>query len=197
MKTKIFIALLILIIISMGFILRIKLDPFDKELFSLIKERYYKKFYSFCNFSDFYKSLKEKGILIKKLSFYPWTFCLSWEQEYTLIYLKNEKEEIFVNQKGEIMQNYKPNKYTVKIKNASNKSLKEIIKLVNSLLKNINVKEIILNSRYFEIKTSSGFILMNYDNIEENLKIFRYILEFTSDRDYFIDMRFKIPIIKG
>ncbi|MCX7846077.1 MAG: cell division protein FtsQ [Dictyoglomaceae bacterium] len=197
MKTKVIMTLLFLTIISMGFILRIKIEPFDKELFSLIKEKYYKKYYIFCNFLNFNKDLKKKGILIKKMGFYPWTLYFSWEQEYTLIYLRNGNKEVFVNQKGEIMPNYKPNNKTIKVNNFSEKSVEEIIKLANSLLKNIDLKEIILNQRYFEIKTLFGSVLITYENIEEKLKNLKYILEFTFGKKYFIDMRFKIPVIKG
>ncbi|MEN2984014.1 MAG: hypothetical protein ABDH25_03200 [Dictyoglomaceae bacterium] len=193
---RIFIILLILFVISMGFILRIKVDPFDEKLFSLLKEKYYKKFYIFCNFRSLREDLEKDKILIRKLSFSPWTLYLSWEQEHTLIYIKTEKEEKFINQKGELMSDYKPVENTIRVNNVARKSLKEIVKLIDSLSKVIDIKEIILKSKYFEVKTSSGSMLMGYENIEEKFKTLKYIL-LVLDKKYFIDMRFKIPAIKG
>ncbi len=195
---KKFFFLSLLIIVSMGFILRIKIEPFNKDLFLLLKENFYRKFYLFCNFLKLYKDLRERNILIRRISFYPWTLYFSWEEEYTLIKIQNGNNNIFVNQKGEIMSIYRPKNNTVKVNNSVKKTLKEIINLVHSLLKeNIDVREIILNSRFFEIKTSSGSILMSYDNIEEKIRIFKHILSILSDKNYFIDMRFKVPAIKG
>lgn len=194
---KIFFISLFIIIVSMGFILRIEVEPFNKDLFLLLKENFYGKFYIFCNFSKLCKDLRERSILIRKISFYPWTLYFSWEEEYTLIKIQNGNKNIFVNQKGEIMLNYKPKNNTFKVNNSVKKPLKEIISLVDPLLKkNIDIREIILNLRFFEIKTSSGAILMSYDNIEEKMRIFKHILSIISDKNYFIDMRFKVPTIK-
>ncbi|MCS7201920.1 MAG: hypothetical protein NZ841_04005 [Dictyoglomus sp.] len=193
---RIFIILLLLFVISMGFIFRIKVDPFDEKLFSLLKEKYYKKFYILCNFRSLREDLEKDKILIRKLSFSPWTLYLSWEREHTLIYIKTEKEEKFINQKGELMSDYKPVKNTIRVNNVARKSLKEIVKLIDSLSKAIDIKEIILKSKYFEVKTSSGSMLMGYENIEEKFKTLKYIL-LVLDKKYFIDLRFKIPVIKG
>ncbi len=196
MKRFFFLSLFI-IIVSMGFILRIEVEPFNKDLFLLLKENFYRKFYIFCSFSKLYKDLRERSILIRKISFYPWTLYFSWEEEYTLIKIQNGNKNIFVNQKGEVMLNYRPKNNTVKVNNSVKKPLREVINLVDTLLKkDIDIREIILNLRFFEIKTSSSSILMSYDNIEEKMRIFKHISSIISDKNYFIDMRFKVPTIK-
>ncbi|MGB9857688.1 MAG: hypothetical protein ACPLKX_06065 [Dictyoglomaceae bacterium] len=197
MKFKIFLALLFIVIISMGFILRIKVEPYKEDIFSFLKSSFYKKYYFLCNFSEFYKNMSDKKIIIKKISFYPWTLYVLWEEEYTWLYIKHgDKEELF-NQQGKKINYYKFTTNTIKVNNISKISTEKVVLLVQNLSKNLNIKEIALYPKYFQVKTSEGVILMDYDNYNESLKIFRYLVKLISNKNYSLDLRFKVPSIRG
>jgi len=192
---KILLIFIILIFLSMGFIINLKIYPYREDIYSFAKNYFYKKFFPIWNIRRFSDSLLEKNIIIKKIDFYPWTVRVIWEESYTWIVVKNKDKENWINQNG-IRMNYFKEYNTIKVDNNGNFKEEEIINIVKSLSKNLEIKDLVLNTNYFMIKNKRGTIIMNYDDYKEKLKYINIIDQFLDEDNYLIDMRFKIPCLR-
>lgn len=196
MRRKLIFFLFFLIVISLGFIIRIEVEPYDEEVFSIAKDSFLKKYYFFCDVQKFYKNLEKREILIKKFKLYPWSLYITWEEENTWFYIRYKGEEKFYNQEYNLMSYYKPTDNTIKINNFNEIQFEIIKEIVENISRLVKIKEITLYPRYFQIKTSNGTILMNYDNYKEKLRLVNILFKNISE-NLLLDLRFDIPTIRS
>lgn len=183
-----------LIIISMGFILYVRIDPYNENVYKIVKDKFYRKFMIRINSQELEKIFIEKGFIIKSIKRYPWSLKVSWEEEYTWIHILSKSKEYFINQKCMIMKNIKRHDNTITVKDYNNLPIKDIVLLIKSF-GSINIKEVELFSKYFVVYSDDKRILFDYKNYKENLKDFKTLFKELNAK--YFDFRFSIPVIRG